>query len=277
MYFCQGEIYVRTKKIKREIAVVVSIANKGVNVIDTIDAICNAGFKNVFIQWYNKDWNPTQEEQLKYIREKGLDVIFAHLGYQNINDIWLDIEDGDKLVERYKNDIKICKENDIPMVVMHLIGKNEAPRYNEIGLKRLQEIVDYAMTLDIKVAFENTKFKGYLDYVLLNIKNDNVGICFDSGHYHVHFDDDLDFTKFKDRIFAVHLHDNDKSDDLHLIPFDGTIDWKKIIEELKSCNYDGPITMELCYRYEYLAMNIDDFYKRGYEIGLKLKEMFEEE
>lgn len=52
---------------EREIAVVVSNANKEVNVFDTIDAIQNAGFKNVFIQWYNREWNPTQEEQLKYL------------------------------------------------------------------------------------------------------------------------------------------------------------------------------------------------------------------
>ena len=262
--------------IKREIAVVVSNANKDVNVIDTINAIKNAGFKNVFIQWYNRKWNPTQEEQLMYIREQGLNIIFAHLGYQNINDLWIQNEDGNELVDRYKNDIKICKENNIPMVIMHLTGSNDAPKYNEIGLKRLREIIDYAKTLDIKVAFENTKLKGYLDYVIENIKNDNVGICFDSGHYHVHFNDDLDFAKFKDRIFAVHLHDNDKSDDLHLIPFDGTIEWKKTIKELKKCNYTGPITLELCYQYEYLTMGIDDFYKRGYEVGEKLRDMFEE-
>ncbi|MCH5271646.1 MAG: sugar phosphate isomerase/epimerase [Lachnospiraceae bacterium] len=194
--------------IKRELAVVVSNANKVVNVIDTIDAIQNAGFKNVFVQWYNREWNPTQEEQLMYIREKDLNVIFAHLGYQNINDIWLDTEDGSKLVDRYKNDIKICKENNISMVVMHLTGKNDAPKYNALGLHRLQEIADYAKALGIKVAFENTKLKGYLDYVIENIKNDNVGVCFDSGHYHVHFDDNLNFSKFKGRIFAVHLHDN---------------------------------------------------------------------
>lgn len=163
------------------------------------------------------------------------------------------------------------------MVVMHLTDKNGTPAYNETGLKRLQEIADYAKSSDIKVAFENTKFKGYIDYVIENIKNDNVGICFDAGHYHVHFDDDLDFAKFKDRIFAVHLHDNDKSDDLHLIPFDGTIDWKKIIKELKRCNYDGPVTMEICYRYDYLEMSIENFYKKGYEIGQKLERMFDEE
>ncbi|MBR3674379.1 MAG: sugar phosphate isomerase/epimerase [Clostridia bacterium] len=261
----------------REIAVVVSNANQNVTAIDTINAIKKAGFKNVFIQWYNKEWNPTQEVQLKYIREKGLNVIFAHLGYKNINDLWLENEVGDKLVEGYKNDIKICKENNIPMVVMHLTSKSEAPKYNETGLKRLKEIVDYAQELNIKVAFENTKIKGYLDYVIENIDNENVGICFDSGHYHVHFNDDLDFPKFKDRIFAVHLHDNDQSDDLHLMPFEGTLDWEETIKNLKECNYDGPVTLELCYRNEYLDMSIEDFYKKGYEVGEKLKEIFERE
>ena len=114
-----------------------------------------------------------------------------------------------------------------------------------------------------------------MDYVIDNIKNKNVGICFDSGHYHVHFNDELDFPKFKDRIFAVHLHDNDKSDDLHLIPFDGTLNWSNVVKNLKECNYSGPITLELCYRYEYLKMGINEFYKKGYEVGNKLKEMFE--
>lgn len=259
----------------RDIAVVVSNANKDVSAIETIDAIKNAGFTNVFIQWYNRDWKPTQEEQLEYIRKKGLNIIFAHLGYQNINDLWLEKEAGDKLVDRYKNDIKICRNNNIPMVIMHLTSKSEAPKYNEIGLKRLQEIVDYAQKLNIKVAFENTKIKGYLEYVLENIKDENVGICFDAGHYHVHFDDEFNFDFFKDRIFAIHLHDNDKSDDLHLLPFDGTINWEYVINKLKECNYNGPITMELCYRYDYLNMSLDSFYKKGYEVGKKLQEIFE--
>ena len=263
-------------KSNDNIAVVVSNDNIDVNVFETINAIKNAGFKNVFIQWYNKDWNPSQEEQLRYIKECGLNVIFAHLGYQGINNLWLDNEIGNSLVERYKNDMRICRENNIPMIVMHLTSKSEAPQYNEVGLNRLKEIVDYAKELDIKVAFENTKIKGYLDYVIDNIDNENVGICFDSGHFHVHFDDDLDFDKFKNRIFAVHLHDNDKSDDLHLMPFDGTLNWKEVINNLKKSNYNGPITMELCYRYEYLNMGINNFYKKGYEVGSKLNMMLKE-
>lgn len=260
-----------------EPAVVVSNDNQDVSVIETINAIKKAGFKNVFVQWYNKDWNITEEEQLKIIKEKGLNVIFAHLGYQNINDLWLEDNIGDKLIDRYKKDIKICKENNIPMVVMHLTSKSKAPKYNEIGLKRLQKIVDYAELLNIKVAFENTKIKGYLDYVIKNIHNKNVGICFDSGHYHVHFNDDLNFSNFKNRIFAVHFHDNDQTGDLHLYPFDGTLDWEKVIKNLKDASYEGYITLEIIYQNKYLEMGIENFYKKGYEIGNKLKEMFEKD
>ncbi len=48
------------------------------------------------------------------------------------------------------------------------------------------------------------------------------------------------------------------------------------MNKLKECNYNGPITMELCYRYDYLKMSLDEFYKIGYERGIKLLEISEE-
>lgn len=259
----------------REIAVAVSNDNIGIAPFETISAIKEAGFKNVFVQWYNKDWECTQEEQLKYINELGLNVIFAHLGYYGFNSIWEENEAGNLLVERYINDIGICKKNNIPFVIMHPEYRSTVPLCNEIGLNRIKKIVDYAKNINMKIAFENIEIKGYLEYILTYIKDDNVGICFDSGHYHTFFDDEFNFKLFKNRILAVHLHDNDKSADLHLLPFDGTIDWDCIVKELKDNNYNGPITLELCYRYEYLSLSPLEFYKKGYEIGEKLAEMFE--
>lgn len=257
----------------RELAIAIQNRNEKVSIIETINSIKNAGFKNVFVQWYDEIWKYTQNEQVKLCKELGFNIIFAHLGYQNINSIWEEGIEGDNLVERYKKDIKDCYKNGIPMVVMHLTSKEKAPMYGKVGLKRIRKIVEYAKELNVKVAFENTKIKGYLEYVLENIKDDNVGICFDAGHYHVHFNDEFNFDFFKDRIFAVHLHDNDKSDDLHLLPFDGTMDWKYVIKKLKECNYNGFITMELCYRYDYLNMSLDEFYKVGYERGMELSKI----
>ena len=223
----------------RELAVAIQNENEKVSIIETINSIKNAGFKNVFVQWYDENWEHSQAKQIKLCKELGFNIIFAHLGYQNINSIWEEGIEGDRLVERYQRDIKECYENGIPMVIMHLTSKKKAPMYGEIGLNRIRKIVEYAKKLDMKVAFENTKIKGYLEYVINNIKDENVGICFD-------------------------------------LPFDGTMDWKYVINKLKECNYNGTVTLELCYRYEYLNMPLDDFYKKGYDVGIKLAEKFED-
>lgn len=261
----------------RELAVVIQNKNEEVSAIETINSINNVGFRNVFVQWYDREWEYSRDEQVKLCKKLGLNIIFAHLEYRSINLIWEEGIEGNNLVEKYKKDIKDCYENGIPMVIMHLTHTKVAPMYNEIGLNRIRKITEYARKLGMKVAFENTKIKGYLEYVLKNITDDNVGICFDAGHYHVHFDDEFNFEFFKDRIFAVHLHDNDKSADLHLLPFDGTVDWRYVMNKLKECNYDGPITMELCYRYDYLNMDLNEFYKIGYERGIELSKIINRE
>ncbi|MDE5831175.1 MAG: hypothetical protein K2H53_06195, partial [Clostridia bacterium] len=87
----------------RDVAVAIQNDNEGVSVIETIHAIKNAGFRNVFVQWYDeKDWEYSQKEQVKLCKELGLNIIFAHLGYKNINAIWKEGIEGDNLVKRYK-------------------------------------------------------------------------------------------------------------------------------------------------------------------------------
>ena len=256
------------------IAVTISNANKNVNPIETIHAIKNAGFKHVFIEWYNKDWDISQQEQLDECRKLGLNIIFAHLGYQGINNLWLDNEEGEQLVKRYINDLKICKENGIDLVCMHLTSKSKALKDGDIGIDRLKRIVAYAESIGMRIGFENTKIKGFLEYVFENIQSDNIGLCLDSGHLHAHFQDDLDFSLFKNKIFCVHLHDNYGIEDEHLIPFDGNIDWNDLFNKFRICNYNSYITMELVYRNDYLEMDVTEFYKKGLKVGKQLEEMY---
>ena len=259
----------------KDLAIVVQNSNKNVTVIDTINTIKMTGFENVFIQWYdNKKWKVSKEEQVKLCKKLGLNIIFLHLGYYSIDSIWQADEKGEEVLQKYIRNLDKCKIYNIPMVVMHLTNSEDKVLYNELGLSRIKRLVEYAKKLNIKIAFENTKVKGYLEYVLQNITDSNVGICFDSGHYHAHFKDEFDFELFKDRIFAVHLHDNYGIKDEHLLPFDGNIDWKYIVRKLKQANYKGPITLESCYRNDYLDMNLNEFYKKGYDIGFKLLDMF---
>ena len=82
-------------------------------------------------------------------------------------------------------------------------------------------------------------------------------------------------SRYNNKILAVHLHDNFQTGDFHLIPFDGSNDWNKIVDILNSNNYNGYITMEQCYRTNYLNMSIKEFYKKSFEIGKKLINMKE--
>ena len=247
-----------------DIAIVITNTKDGKNVLESIDAIKKAGFKNVFIQWYNKETKYSQEYIVDYVKEKKLNIIFAHLGYKNINNIWLDNEIGEELVNSYINDLINLKKLGINLVMMHLCAEFVAPPPNEIGLNRITKICNKAKELNMKIAFENTKIKGYQEYVLDNIKLDNIGICYDSGHDYCHFKNTFDFNKFKNKILCTHLHDNYGKNDDHLIPGDGNIDIEYVINGLKEANYKGYLTFEFVYRNEYLNENIEDFYKRGY-------------
>lgn len=239
----------------------VSNDNQNVTPKETIIAIKEAGYDGVFLQWYNKDWEFSQYQQLELCKELNLPVVFVHLGYKGINNIWLDGEDGDNLVRGYLKDLDVCKSNNINMVVMHLTSKSVAPEPSLIGIKRFQQIIDYADNLGIRIAFENTKLFGYLEYLFAHISNSNIGICYDSGHCHCHFDDKFNWEMFKNKIFALHLHDNDKSRDQHLLPFDGTIDWEVLVKNLKEANYNGNVILESCYVEDYLKMSVKEFYK----------------
>jgi len=257
----------------RDIAVVISNDNEVITPYQTIDYIKEAGFKNVFIQWYDDSWD--QQAQYNYAKEKGLNILAAHLGYQNIDDIWKEGEKGDLLIGRYKRNIDECQNLNIPLVYMHTSFYDD--KFNLLGIRRLKEIINYAKEKEIIITIENLIPKGYQEYILDNIKEENLGICFDSGHMHCHYKDEYNFDEFKNKIYGVHLHDNDGTDDQHLLPFDGTINWEYIMEELKEANYNGPITLELIYWQENLKYTPKEFYKKGYEIGLELAKMIDKE
>jgi len=48
-----------------------------------------------------------------------------------------------------------------------------------------------------------------------------------------------------DRLYHVHVHDNDGFSDLHLPPGTGTIDWPEVFRAFKEVGYDSTLTLEV--------------------------------
>lgn len=264
--------------LNKNYCISVPYQNVGYDPIETINIIKNNNFNSVFLKWYDEDWPISQFKQAEYCIKQGINIEFAHLGYQNISEIWSTSSDGDSFVFRYCKDLDDLKKYGIKLAVLHTCGRKQKYELNNIGLNRFRKIVEYAKRLDIKIAFENTTFVNDISYVLDNLLiYDNVGFCFDVGHYHACFKDQFNIHKYKNRISCIHLHDNFSIDDDHLIPFDGNIDWNKIMVLLNDNNYIGPLTLEIMYTNHYKEKySIEEFYKQAYE-SLKRLEALKKE
>lgn len=102
------------------------------------------------------------------------------------------------------------------------------------------------------------------------------GECYDCGHEACHTEGERFLPKIGNRLLCTHIHDNDKKTDLHLIPFDGQIDFARIADELRACNYSGNLTLELCYD-DGCGARISkmDYLQRAFDAAMKLQKLIE--
>lgn len=71
--------------------------------------------------------------------------------------------------------------------------------------------------------------------------------CLDIGHVVLCGRDPADFIRRlgRDRLTALHVHDNDCLDDLHAAPFTGKLDWQGFASALGEIDYTGDLTYEV--------------------------------
>ncbi|MBI5050861.1 MAG: sugar phosphate isomerase/epimerase [Nitrospirae bacterium] len=100
-----------------------------------------------------------------------------------------------------------------------------------------------ASDIGVKIAIENIveDEPSSLKLLMDEIASDNFGICFDAGHFNIFSAVTLSewISALKPYIIELHLHDNDRTADLHLPLGDGTFDFRKLFNELagKNCIY----------------------------------------
>ena len=110
------------------------------------------------------------------------------------------------------------------------------------------KIVKYAEELNQRISFENIfeKDTRVLE-ILLEITDSSVtGVCIDVGHHNVFSKTPLEqyFKTFKEKVFEVHLHDNDGDFDWHKAIGDGSIDFKNVLNLIKAYSPNTLLTLE---------------------------------
>ncbi len=138
------------------------------------------------------------------------------------------------------------------IVVLHLIHtrKSDDEIWNKMidnGRKSIDELAHYANRATVKLALENS-IKPEYDEVLSTMLNEftapHIGFCYDTGHEHAGGRSFQILEEFGDRLFTTHIHDNDGTADLHSVPYEGSLDWKRFKDVMKNINYSGNLLFE---------------------------------
>ena len=179
------------------------------------------------------------------------------------DDVWgksgpqavIDITDPTKakrmrMVDEVKRAIEIADVIPFRYLIQHLgvTGQEFDERRIESGFSSIEEIKVFAGQRGVEVLLENTpnalstaeRLNFFLQETHLNLN-----YCFDIGHAHMGAGVEHEFELMKKRIRSTHVHDNDGKADLHQLPGEGTIDWRKAMKLLRSCDSGCPLLLEL--------------------------------
>ncbi|MCT4595445.1 MAG: sugar phosphate isomerase/epimerase [Anaeromicrobium sp.] len=203
-------------------------------------------------------------------------------------------------VELIKNRVDLASIIGAKEVVIHMQlpwkSMEESQEFKDIYysqvFKSLDELKDYCINMGVKIGIENligTPNKWQIeqfDMLFSRYDKEFLGFCFDSGHGLImNGEDPFQLVRrYLDRLIGLHLNDNrgatkeelenDLStvkNDLHMIPFEGDINWHELIKIIKDSPYKLPLTMELSLR----EKDEKAFLDRAYKAGMRLLDIYE--
>ena len=245
-----------------------------------LKAIAEAGFTHLhWCHQWNTDFFYSSSELKQYAKW------FQDFGLQ-----LLDIHGSDGQEKRWYSTVEYEREAGVELVInriimMHELGATGSlmmhipairlqkgfdpavvlPQYD--ALKRsLDELMPVLEKYSVRIAAENMPNDNFelLNRLMSEYPENHIGITYDSGHGNIGEGKGLDHMEpLKNRLQALHLHDNDGSGDQHQPPFFGTVDWERMVKLIAGSSYKGrPLSFEL-------AMRNTTFYEKDLEQNQK--------
>lgn len=188
-------------------------------------------------------------------------------------------------VELIKNRIDMAVCLGVHEIVLHLYPPHftilEKPETKEnfydCVYKSFDELMPYCLEKNVRICLENL-FDMPGEYMLEiwdrlfeKYPAEFLGLCFDTGHANIIWREKTPdiMKKYQDRIYAVHLHDNNASVDFHRLPGEGNISWKSVMKILADSPYEGPIVLEV----NSYDPEPEIFLKKAYKAGCYLNSL----
>ncbi len=227
----------------------------------------NIDFWGLFLKskWLNSDeWESYIDAIAKLSQRHSLPI------YQTHSNSYLGSQWDDPAFERHEymeqSNIRAIRATAMlggKQIVIHPKNLPHDPLYNpkkakEANLSYLAPFIEEGKKCGVGIAVENmVDFRGsrrrycggdiYELIDLVDTVNDkDVGICFDTGHANIGGVSSAHaIYEIGDRLRCTHINDNHKTtDDEHLFPYFGTIDWRSTAKALRDIGYEGDFAFE---------------------------------
>ena len=187
-----------------------------------------------------------------FLSAEGFSMPQGHLPYT------IPICAGEWAIAELKRQIELFAAIGIRNAVIHCDGLINTSLSFEEKLERnvcaLRELTDFASGTCVRLCIENLRppneFMSADDLwrVIDAVGSPILGICLDTGHLNVSgASSQREFIlRAGDRLWALHIADNDTKSDQHLMPFArGTVNFAEVVEALQEIGYDGLFSYEI--------------------------------
>lgn len=198
---------------------------------------CNAPIVQTHAPFSFKDWNdpvtfnefiyPTIVRSIKVSAVMGASCVVVHPLHH-----WRYAGNEDEIFERnmdyYRSLIPVCKEYNIKVGIENMFQRDKL-RGNYIIHDTCSNPVEFCRYID---ALDSEYMVACLDVGHVGLPSGNVE-AWDAIRILGH-----------DRLQALHIHDNDYTNDQHRVPYAGTINWSEVTKALGEIDYAGDFTYE---------------------------------
>ncbi len=207
-------------------------------------------------------------ENIKFLEEVkeqyNVDIV-THAPFSDLNPATMNIKVKKLTIECIREAIIGTAQLDGKVVTVHPgyippLWSSLPEKIIENNYNTLIEIVNIGEEHNITIGLENMpNYPGVLGTtpnalkeIIKDINSKYLGITYDIGHSNTSTNGNSEeahhhikqLNKIGKGIVHVHCHDNNKKDDEHLAVGSGTINFEKVIKELKNINYNNYISFE---------------------------------
>ncbi|MBI2965398.1 MAG: sugar phosphate isomerase/epimerase [Chloroflexi bacterium] len=240
--------------------------------VRALDAVAAAGFRETELLAEGPAWESGEHPDPKpfqaALKHLGLRAHSLHAPYTNVNLASLDERERTDGVRRVASAFRFLGELGGRTVIVHShLRRKGAPAHTpemlgshvEASHRSIADLVPIAQEAGVRMALENlastaNPFRPLqtmqeLRAFISAFPREQVGICHDIGHTRLRGLDVADQTRIAgDRLYAVHMQDGSTTEDDHLPPGRGVIDFDAFGRALKDIAFDGAWTFEIGFK-----------------------------